>query len=93
MIHCAIVYCCLLLVAQVDSAAPEDKRTYEAAAATAGRDALAHIRLASWCEIHGMHIERHKHLGIASSWRRIIRRSMVCLEKLRTTGSGGCRRL
>src|SRR6202044_722143 len=28
-------------------------------------DALAHIRLASWCEIHGMQVERHKHLGIA----------------------------
>ena len=25
----------------------------------------AHVRLASWCETHGMQVERHKHLGIA----------------------------
>ena len=28
-------------------------------------DVAAHIRLASWCELHGMQVERHKHLGIA----------------------------
>ena len=48
-----------------DSPTPEEMSAYQAAAAKAGRDVLAHIRLASWCEIHGMQIERHKHLGIA----------------------------
>ena len=31
----------------------------------AGRDADAHVRLASWCEAHGLNAERHKHLATA----------------------------
>src|SRR5262249_12724053 len=31
----------------------------------AGRDARAHVRLALWCEAHGMTAERMKHLAIA----------------------------
>ena len=65
MIRFAVVFCCMLAVGLTDAPTPEEKSTYEAAAARAGRDALAHIRLASWCEIHGMQVERHKHLGIA----------------------------
>jgi hypothetical protein len=65
MIHVAIVFCCMLAVGLADAPTPEEKSAYEAAAAKVGRDALAHIRLASWCEIHGMQVERHKHLGLA----------------------------
>jgi tetratricopeptide (TPR) repeat protein len=65
MIRCAVVLCFLVAIGSGDAPTPQEKSTYEAAAAKAGRDALAHIRLASWCEIHGMQVERHKHLGIA----------------------------
>lgn len=41
-----------------------DLATYEAAQA-AGRDPEAHIRLALWCEAHGLQAERVKHLAIA----------------------------
>ena len=35
---------------------------YQSAAAAAGRDADAHVRLALWCEAHGLTAERLKHL-------------------------------
>ncbi len=65
MLHFALVYCCLLVATPLDGPTPEETAAYQSAAEKAGRDALAHIRLASWCEAHGMQIERHKHLGIA----------------------------
>ena len=52
-----------------DSPTQEELSAYQAAAAKADRDVLAHIRLASWCEIHGMQVERHKHLGSRLSSR------------------------
>ena len=44
---------------------PEAMAAYEAARARAGRDADAHVRLALWCEAHGLEAERLKHLAIA----------------------------
>ena len=44
---------------------PTDRSTYEAAKKEAGRDAKAHVRLALWCEAHGMSAERMKHLAMA----------------------------
>ncbi len=38
---------------------------YEAARASAGRDADSQVRLALWCEAHGLGAERWKHLAIA----------------------------
>ncbi|WP_406698287.1 polymorphic toxin-type HINT domain-containing protein [Singulisphaera sp. Ch08] len=38
---------------------------YAAASANVGRDPDAHVRLALWCEIHGLQAERLKHLAIA----------------------------
>ena len=46
-------------------AEPEAMAAYEAARARAGRDADAHVRLALWCEAHGLEAERLKHLAIA----------------------------
>ena len=43
----------------------EAMAAYHAARAGIGRDADAHIRLALWCEGHGMPAERLKHLAIA----------------------------
>jgi hypothetical protein len=65
MLHAVMVCCGLLLANPADSPDPEDVRAYQAAAAKVGRDADAHVRLASWCEAHGLNVERHKHLGIA----------------------------
>ena len=45
--------------------APADLALYEAAQQGAGRDAAAHIRLALWCEAHGLRPERAKHLALA----------------------------
>jgi hypothetical protein len=42
-----------------------DVAAYRAAASKAGRDAKAHVRLALWCEAHGMSGERMKHLALA----------------------------
>jgi hypothetical protein len=44
---------------------PEAMAAYEAARTKAGRDANAHVRLALWCESHGLAAERLKHLAIA----------------------------
>jgi Pretoxin HINT domain len=65
MFHFAVVSLCLLAAVPADSPTREEMSAYQAAAARAGRDAQAHIRLATWCELHGMQVERHKHLGIA----------------------------
>jgi hypothetical protein len=49
--------------AAVDRAA--EHSTYQTAKKEAGRDAQAHVRLALWCEAHGMSAERVKHLATA----------------------------
>ncbi len=44
---------------------PTDRTAYEAARKEAGHDAQAQVRLALWCEQHGMTAERMKHLAAA----------------------------
>src|SRR5215468_1786814 len=66
----SIILVCLGLVVVGEGApaaeeAPADVAAYEAAAGKAGRDARAHVRLALWCESHGMTAERMKHLAMA----------------------------
>lgn len=65
MLTFGLVYCCLPVAVPLDGPTPAEMSAFEAAAEKAGRDPAAHVRLASWCEIHGMQIERHKHLSIA----------------------------
>ncbi|AGA24526.1 Protein of unknown function (DUF1557) [Singulisphaera acidiphila DSM 18658] len=55
----------LLTVASDQEARASDIDTYEAARANVGRDPDAHVRLALWCETHGLQAERLKHLAIA----------------------------
>jgi hypothetical protein len=45
--------------------APDHQSDYSSAASQAGRDPQAHVRLALWCEAHGMTAERLKHLAMA----------------------------
>src|SRR4051812_23729259 len=52
-------------VAPAPTPTAEDRKAYEAASQGAGRDAAAHVRLALWCEEHGLDAERLKHLAIA----------------------------
>ncbi len=42
-----------------------DLLDYQKARKEAGRDAKAHVRLALWCESHGLGAERMKHLAMA----------------------------
>lgn len=44
----------------------DDMAAYKAARAQAGRDADAHVKLALWCEAHGLTAERLKHLTLAT---------------------------
>jgi hypothetical protein len=47
------------------TAAPADLAAYERASRGVGRDADAHVRLALWCEAHGLSAERVKQLALA----------------------------
>src|SRR3954463_15059136 len=42
-----------------------DRAAYEDARGKVGRDPEAHVRLALWCERHGLEAERIKHLSLA----------------------------
>ncbi len=69
----AILLTCLGLAAGDDGGKPSpgelpDAAAYRAAAEKAGHDARAHVRLALWCEAHGMNAERLKHLGLAVAY-------------------------
>jgi hypothetical protein len=54
-----------LICAGILGFSPADRSEYEAVAAMAGRDAGAHLKLALWCEAHGMDAERLKQLAVA----------------------------
>ena len=70
---CALLVCCVLVVQDgrteinglttVKQSA--DLAAYEAAKATAGENADAHVKLALWCEAHGLTGERVKELAVA----------------------------
>ena len=54
------------------AAEPADRVAYEAAEKKLGNDANSHVKLALWCEAHGLTAERIKHLALAvASTRRI----------------------
>jgi hypothetical protein len=63
----AVLVCCAMVGDQnaPASRAPSDLAVYQTATKDAGRDADAHVRLALWCEAHGLSAERAKHLALA----------------------------
>jgi hypothetical protein len=64
---CSLVFCAVIL-GQPPSAAPSNRTVfslYEKEKAATDRDADAQIRLALWCEQHGLNAERLKHLALA----------------------------
>ena len=65
---CTLFLCGALLGADPDLSSPKavtDFSAYETARRTIGRDPDAHVRLALWCESHGLRSERMKHLALA----------------------------
>ncbi len=67
MLSILLVTCGLLSSPGPDQAATKaDLSAYEAAQAKVGRDADAHVKLALWCEAHGLTAERIKHLMLAT---------------------------
>lgn len=62
-----------------DAAAPSDLAAYESASKVVGRDPAAHVRLALWCEAHGLRAERLKHLALAvlSDPRNVTARGLM----------------
>ncbi len=66
MVHIAVLCTGLLAAAIGDSPAScRDLQTYEALKAKAGNDTGAQVKLALWCEAHGLDAERVKHLARA----------------------------
>ena len=53
------------LLALSGSPSPEDVASYREAKASAGRDAASQVKLALWCEAHGLDAERTEHLARA----------------------------
>ena len=68
---CTVLMCCALLGAERGGDAASSANTgadlsvYEAAKSKAGKSADAHVRVALWCESHGLTGERVKHLSLA----------------------------
>jgi hypothetical protein len=62
-----VLLCSSLLTTSPPETKPSDDAltTYQVAQAQAGRDADAHVRLALWCEAHGLNSERLKQLALA----------------------------
>ena len=54
-----------VVLATAPAASAEDLKTYEATQASVGCDPDAHVKLALWCEVHGLDAERFEHLAIA----------------------------
>ena len=63
---CAACVAAIVILAGADGSPAEGVReAYREAKAAAGPGADAQVRLALWCEAHGLEAERIRHLGIA----------------------------
>ena len=62
-----VLLCVALVAGSPDGVPPKpaDLDAYRSAAASAGHDAASQVRLALWCEAHGLSAERLKHLALA----------------------------
>src|SRR5271169_6751137 len=85
MLHVALL-CAGLLATQAGDplASPQDIKTYEALKAKAGKDPQAQVKLALWCEAHGMNGERVKHLAqaVLSDPKNVTARGLLGLIAL-----------
>jgi tetratricopeptide (TPR) repeat protein len=62
-----LLLCCVLVGdgGQSQTTTAKEREAYESAARQAGKDPKAQIRLALWCEAHGLTAERARHLALA----------------------------
>ena len=69
MVH-VILLCCVMIGddGKPGPATTADRAAYGSAHKKAGKDATAQIRLALWCEEHGLTAERVKHLALAIAY-------------------------
>jgi hypothetical protein len=66
MLHVALLSAGLLIASVGDAPdSSQNPQTYEALKAKAGKDSQAQVKLALWCEAHGLNAERVKHLARA----------------------------
>ena len=70
MVRIILIGCALSGSARADdgqapAATPAELAVYQTAQGKAGHDPDAHVRLALWCEAHGLNAERLKHLSLA----------------------------
>lgn len=65
MLSTILVVVGLLPLSSEESRSPAVLAEYEVARGRAGRDSEAHVKLALWCESHGLKAERMTHLAIA----------------------------
>ncbi|MGP0062324.1 MAG: polymorphic toxin-type HINT domain-containing protein [Isosphaeraceae bacterium] len=82
MLHVALLCASLLAAQAVDPASTtSDLKMYEALKAKAGKDASAQVKVALWCEAHGMDAERVKHLAqaVLSDPRNVTARGLLGL--------------
>ena len=65
----AFLICCAMLGDAGKPVEPTaaDRVAYDAARDKAGKNAAAHVRLALWCEAHGLAVEGKKHLALAAA--------------------------
>ena len=73
-------------------ASSHDFKTYDALKGKAGKDAQAQVKLALWCEAHGMNGERVKHLAqaVLSDPKNVTARGLLGLDRDRQPmGNGG----
>ncbi len=85
MVAAALVYASLLVVQPGDPpTSSHEFKTYEALKAKAGKDAQAQVKLALWCEAHGMNAERVKHLAqaVLSDPKNVLARGLLGLIAL-----------
>ncbi len=63
----AVLLCCAMCGdgQAPESVAPAELKAYDSATLNAGHDAGAHVRLALWCEAHGLTRKRLEHLAQA----------------------------
>ncbi|MGP0062325.1 MAG: polymorphic toxin-type HINT domain-containing protein [Isosphaeraceae bacterium] len=82
MFHATVLFAGLLVALVGDAPdSSKDLRTYEALKAKAGKDSQAQVKLALWCEAHGLNSERMKHLAQAmlSDPRNVTARGLLGL--------------
>src|SRR5262249_16423786 len=84
MINTLVLYCAILGLAHAPaptSAAPANLKAYETARSQMGGDASAQVRMALWCEAHGLTRQRLEHLAqaVALDPRNALARGLMGL--------------